>query len=445
LVSIDVNSGKATKERHIEETAYKTNLEAAEEIARQVRLRDLAGLIVIDFIDMEESRNQSGVERRLKDALRADRARIQVGRISPFGLLEMSRQRLRPSLIETSTQPCAHCSGMGFIRSTESMALHVLRAIEEEGIRQRSQEITAYVPTAAALYVLNQKREILADIERRYGFRVLINADEGLIPPNMRIERTRGLGEDGGEPAEAAAAEGEREEDGKERRRRRSRRKGRDSAGERAEGGAESDETAAAGEDAPAQEARPDDDGEEQPRRRRRRGRRGGRRRARERGEATAAEGDSATQDTEAGPPADVAAQPEAPATDDGGGPTEADPAPEDVSASVDTAPDEPAAKKEKRPRRSRRSSKTKPKAAAAAESDEAPQAAEAPINGGDAEGGAADAPHGEAPPPDGASVDQPAVSFDVPPPEAQNVPDSAVESEPASPRRGWWRRLTEE
>ena len=141
LVSIDVNSGRSTRERNIEETALRTNLEAAEEIARQLRLRDLAGLIVIDFIDMEEHRNQISVERRLKEALKNDRARIQVGRISPFGLLEMSRQRLRPSLAEASTQPCPHCGGTGFIRSVESTALYVLRSIEEEGIRRRSAEI----------------------------------------------------------------------------------------------------------------------------------------------------------------------------------------------------------------------------------------------------------------------------------------------------------------
>ncbi len=161
LVAIDVNSGRSTRERNIEETALRTNLEAAEEIARQLRLRDLAGLIVIDFIDMEEHRNQGAVERRLKEALKNDRARIQVGRISPFGLLEMSRQRLRPSLVEASTQPCPHCGGTGFIRSTKSTALYVLRSIEEEGIRRRSAEVCVYVPTTVALYILNQKRRLV--------------------------------------------------------------------------------------------------------------------------------------------------------------------------------------------------------------------------------------------------------------------------------------------
>ena len=191
LVAIDVNSGRATRERNIEETALKTNLEASDEIARQLRLRDLAGLIVIDFIDMEEHRHNSAVERRLKEALKNDRARIQVGRISPFGLMEMSRQRLRPSLAEASTQPCPHCGGAGFIRSTESTALYVLRSIEEEGARGRSAEICVYVPTTVALYILNQKRESLTQLEARYGLRVAVGQDDTLIPPNFRLERLR--------------------------------------------------------------------------------------------------------------------------------------------------------------------------------------------------------------------------------------------------------------
>ena len=191
LVAIDVNSGRATKERHIEETALKTNMEAADEVARQLRLRDLAGLIVIDFIDMEESRNNHSVERRLKEALKNDRARIQVGRISAFGLLELSRQRLRPSLQETSFSPCPHCGGTGLIRSVESAAVHVLRAIEEEGIRRRSSEITVSVPTTIALYILNQKRAALTAIELRYDFVVLLTGDDTLIPPAYRMDKVK--------------------------------------------------------------------------------------------------------------------------------------------------------------------------------------------------------------------------------------------------------------
>jgi ribonuclease E len=191
LVAIDVNSGRATRERNIEETAYKTNAEAADEIARQLRLRDLAGLIVIDFIDMEESRNQHNVEKRLKDAMRVDRARIQIGKISAFGLLELSRQRLRPSFLEASTERCPHCEGTGLVRSTESAALHVIRAVEEEGIRRRAAEIRLVVPTTVALYILNHKRTALVTLEQRYGFNIVIDTDDTLIPPNFRLERLK--------------------------------------------------------------------------------------------------------------------------------------------------------------------------------------------------------------------------------------------------------------
>ncbi|MEZ5648535.1 MAG: ribonuclease E/G [Alphaproteobacteria bacterium] len=193
LVAIDVNSGRSTRERNIEETALKTNLEAAEEVARQLRLRDLAGLIVIDFIDMEEARHQHQVERRLKEAIKIDRARIQVGRISHFGLLELSRQRLRPSVAEASTEVCPHCGGSGMLRSTESTALHVLRAIEDEGTKKRAAEVSLAVPTAVAFYLLNQKRAALFDIEKRYGFTVMIVADHTLTPPAFRLTQTRAL------------------------------------------------------------------------------------------------------------------------------------------------------------------------------------------------------------------------------------------------------------
>ena len=191
LVAIDVNSGRSTKERNIEETALRTNLEAAEEVARQVRLRDLAGLIVIDFIDMEENRHQRQVEHKVKDAMRTDRARIQIGRISAFGLLEMSRQRLRPSLLEHSTEICPHCAGIGRVRSIESAALHALRAIEEEGVRRRASEIAVSLPPNVALYLLNQKRLTLSEIEVRYGFSVVIEADEELHAADCEIERVR--------------------------------------------------------------------------------------------------------------------------------------------------------------------------------------------------------------------------------------------------------------
>jgi ribonuclease E len=191
LVAIDVNSGRATKEGSIEETAFKTNLEAADEVARQLRLRDLAGLIVIDFIDMEERKNNAAVEKRLKDKLKTDRARIQVGRISGFGLLEMSRQRLRPGMLESTTQPCPHCHGTGLIRSDDSMALQVLRALEEEGTRKRSKEVLLKAPVGIVNYLINQKREHIALIEARYGMSVRIEADPTLVSPDYSMEKLK--------------------------------------------------------------------------------------------------------------------------------------------------------------------------------------------------------------------------------------------------------------
>ncbi|MEY4696162.1 MAG: ribonuclease [Pseudomonadota bacterium] len=189
LVAIDVNSGRATKEGSIEETALKTNLEAAEEVARQLRLRDLAGLIVIDFIDMEERRNNAAVEKRLKDKLKTDRARIQVGRISGFGLMEMSRQRLRPGMLESTTQPCSHCHGTGLIRSDDSLGLQVLRALEEEGTRKRSKEVLLKAPIGIVNFLINQKREHIALIEARYGMSVRIEADPMMVSPEFSIEK----------------------------------------------------------------------------------------------------------------------------------------------------------------------------------------------------------------------------------------------------------------
>jgi ribonuclease E len=181
LVSIDVNSGKSTREHNIEDTAIKTNLEAAEEVARQLRLRDLAGLIVIDFIDMEEHRNNRAVERKLKDCLSDDRARIQVGRISPFGLMEMSRQRIRAGVLESSTTPCVHCSGTGFMRATPSIALQVIRAIEDALLKIPHHNIIVRTRTEIALYVLNHKRMNLSALEAAYGVSITLQADETVI------------------------------------------------------------------------------------------------------------------------------------------------------------------------------------------------------------------------------------------------------------------------
>ena len=190
LVAIDVNSGKSTREYSIEETALNTNLEAADEIARQLKLRDLAGLIVVDFIDMEEKRNNRAVERRLKEALRFDRARIQVGRISHFGLLEMSRQRMRPGMLEGSTSQCPHCQGTGMIRSTESVALAVLRGLEDHLNRDGRHSVTVLTTAMVALYILNNKRQFIIDIEDRFGVGVAVQASERMHGANYSIERS---------------------------------------------------------------------------------------------------------------------------------------------------------------------------------------------------------------------------------------------------------------
>jgi len=191
LVAIDVNSGRATKEGSIEDTALKTNLEAADEISRQLRLRDLAGLIVIDFIDMDERKNNASVERKIKDRLKSDRARIQLGRISGFGLLEMSRQRLRPGMLEATTQSCPSCHGTGLIRSDDNLALSILRQIEEEGVRKRSQEVVVKCPVSVANFIMNQKRDYVASIERNYLLSVRIEGDINLVSPEYSIEKLK--------------------------------------------------------------------------------------------------------------------------------------------------------------------------------------------------------------------------------------------------------------
>ena len=189
LVSIDVNSGRATREHSIEETAHKTNLEAADEVGRQLRLRDLAGLIVIDFIDMEDARNDRDVEKRLRDAVKHDRARVQIGKISQFGLLEMSRQRLRAGVVASSTIPCPHCGGQGIVRSVESTALRVLRALDEEGQRARAAAVNVHVAHDVALYTLNQKRHELARIETDYSMSITFDPKDNLMAGSFELER----------------------------------------------------------------------------------------------------------------------------------------------------------------------------------------------------------------------------------------------------------------
>jgi len=273
LVAIDVNSGRSTRERNIEETATKTNLEASDEIGRQLRLRDLAGLVVIDFIDMDERRNQNKVEKRLKEALKHDRARIQVGRISTFGLLEMSRQRLRPSLGEFSTRQCPYCEGTGQIRSIESTALHVLRAIEEEGIRKRSTTLNVFVQSDIALYILNQKRATLEEIQTRHGITVFISRDDTLIPPDYRMEGDKGT------LAKEPAETGDRDR-GKSSRAASPRRRGRSRQAVSEEAAPSKEAEAEAPPGTGDQTSEEEGEGETT-KKRRRRGKRGGRRRGR--------------------------------------------------------------------------------------------------------------------------------------------------------------------
>jgi len=336
LVSIDVNSGRSTREHNIEDTALQTNLEAAEEVARQLRLRDLAGLIVIDFIDMEEKRNNRSVERKMKDALKNDRARIQVGRISHFGLLEMSRQRIRTGVLESTTSVCPTCQGTGHVRAPSSVALHVLRSLEDTLLKGATHHLTIRTRTNVALYILNQKRAHLSEIEQRFGLTITVSADDTIangahfviergepiepralaatsvtpasvaLAPEEEPEDVGGaLEEDEGSEEVFADAEprpqhdGEREERGEDGQRRRRRRRGRGRGGEgRGEGRpAEHRNGGRPQPQRPAQQAEPQgeaeagESGEREDRpqvagelgpdglpRKRRRGRRGGRR-----------------------------------------------------------------------------------------------------------------------------------------------------------------------
>ncbi|MGV2098796.1 Rne/Rng family ribonuclease [Rhizobium sp. 21-4511-3d] len=336
LVSIDVNSGRSTREHSIEDTALQTNLEAADEVARQLRLRDLAGLIVIDFIDMEEKRNNRAVEKRLKECLKNDRARIQVGRISHFGLLEMSRQRIRASVLESTTQVCSHCGGTGHVRSQSSVALHVLRGIEEYLLKNTTHDITVRTTPDIALYLLNHKRQSIVDYETRFGVAIVIGADNSIGSQHFAIDRGEPvenpvkietlfnfaaipddddddvvieMDEEEDEELEEKAAASERpaqqrsesdsEGGNRKRKRRRRRRGGRGGNGDQASGleasaedgadEAEGDEDEAEGDEAAATEARAEGDSDnEQRRKRRRRGKRGGRRNRDENGELSA-------------------------------------------------------------------------------------------------------------------------------------------------------------
>ncbi len=387
LVSIDVNSGRSTREHNIEDTALQTNLEAAEEVARQLRLRDLAGLIVIDFIDMEEKRNNRAVERRMKDSLKSDRARIQVGRISHFGLLEMSRQRIRTGVLESTTSVCPTCQGSGHIRAPASVALHVLRSLEDQLLKSATHNLIIRTRTPVALYILNQKRAHLSELEQRFGLTITVHADETLVnSAHFAVERgelaerpeivVTSVQPDSVQPDEEmddideaavddveieaseeeeheATAEREPDGDRRPRRRRRRRRGGADAAAE-----AKPESTGA---DAEAEaEAEPDqaeaersaeagDDGDGTQPRKRRRGRRGGRRGQRGRG----ANGDRTDEDDQTQAAADEIDT--TPRADDDDEPSSEDlaahgvnggamPEPAAASAETDVDPEIPAA-----------------------------------------------------------------------------------------------------
>ncbi|WP_203293334.1 Rne/Rng family ribonuclease [Maricaulis parjimensis] len=385
LVSIDVNSGRATRERNIEATALRTNLEAAAEAARQMRLRDLAGLVVIDFIDMDENKNNRAVEKKMKDVLKRDRARLQMGRISQFGLMEISRQRRRTSLLEGSTTPCPTCRGTGHLRSTESSALVALRGLEREGTRGKSKRVRISVPTDVAIYLLNDKRDHLMQIEERFSMRIIVAADDSILAPEFTIEalESREPGEELQiaplsvesieeisipDEDETTASEDDEPREGTGRRRRRRRR--------RKSGGSEdapasmdviSVDDEESGDSAEASDES-SEDGEDQPRRRRRRGRRGGRGRRRNENQAETGNedtGEESGEDTAEAGAEPVEAKADAPAVEPA---ADAEPA---VEAEAEEKP---------KPKRRTRRKKADVEAEAEAKTDEAPAAeAEAP------------------------------------------------------------------
>ena len=451
LVAVDVNSGRATKEGSIEETALKTNLEAAEEVARQMRLRDLAGLIVIDFIDMDERRNNNAVEKRLKDKLKTDRARIQVGRISGFGLLEMSRQRLRPGMIEATTQPCPSCHGTGLIRSDDNLALSILRQIEEEGVRRRSREVLVNCPVGISNFIMNQKRDHVAQIEARYGLSVRVEGDPMLVSPDFSIEKFKTatryvpeaaepvvtadtivmdeIDEDITEEDDIETPESEQDEERKPKRRRRRRRRRKGQGGDQAERSEDqtsdevvADEDAVADADADAgesaQEDAPVEDAakEEKPKRARR-------------SRKKKADSEEEQPSEEAQPvetPADEGvAEEEAPKPKRRTRRKKADEVKEEA-AETETPAEAKDAPKEEKPKRKRAPRKTK-----------AQKDAEA------AEKAAAEAAAAEAPAEPAQAAEEAPVSEAPPEPKADATVSEKAEEKPEEPsklkRRGWW------
>jgi ribonuclease E len=440
LVAIDVNSGRSTREGSIEDTALKTNLEAADEIARQLRLRDLAGLIVIDFIDMDERRNNAAVEKRMKDRLASDRARIQIGRISAFGLMEMSRQRLRPGMLEASTAPCPHCHGTGLTRSNDSLALSILREVEEEGVRRKAAEVRVVAPVTVANFIINQKREHLLAIEARYDMRVHVEGDPALISPDHKVERLKTANRP--DPVAPAAVRAETTfaalDDPRE--------------------DADEDETDAVSEAAAPKPAAADAAGDDSAdsRNRRRRGKRGGRKRRRdedERNGDTRADGPSsmAVLEADGDDPRDEtpAAMPEAARAIEAAVTAETpETAPAAEAPALEAAPSEAEAATKPKRRRTRKTAaeaapevEPAPGATAAGAETVQPAAADAESADAGAVEAAADAtpeaqPAVAQPVAEEPVAAQPAVAQ---PAAAQPAPEPQAEEENRPKRRGWW------
>ena len=470
LVAIDVNSGKSTREHNIEDTALRTNQEASDEVSRQMRLRDLAGLIVIDFIDMEERRNNRSVERRLKDRLKSDRARIQVGRISPFGLLEMSRQRMRSGVLESSTMACPTCEGRGFVRSVQSAALQVLRGVEDNLQRNSPDDLILHAPRDVALYILNQKRDHLLMIEASNEVSIFIESDDSLLNSEYTVERTSDRGSSSGNGSQViqvdspfdGSSEGDGKDDGtgprKKRRRKRGRRGSRQTRYSDEQTG-ETEETEG-GEDRAAEPVAADSEEEERPegRSRSRRGGRGRRRRksepeAAETTEAVEARGDdeepSADQD-------EPERKPKPRRRRRAAAETVSDDAVSDEAATADAPAAEDDAEQEKPKRRPRSRSRSRAPAngaddvqAESAQAESASDEQEAPANDNDGNGTeepaappveseAPAAPEMAAASPENGAEAEPEAQEDTP----EAIEPAIVEEEPAGPpRRGWWQR----
>ncbi len=501
LVAVDVNSGRSTREHSIEDTALQTNLEAAEEVARQLRLRDLAGLIVIDFIDMEEKRNNRAVEKKLKDCLKNDRARIQVGRISHFGLLEMSRQRIRASVLESTTQICSHCGGTGHVRSQSSVALHVLRGIEEYLLKNTTHDITVRTTPDIALFLLNHKRGTVVDYENRFGVSIFIESDVSIGSSHFAIDRGEAVenpikieslmqfaaipveedddvviemeeDEEEEELVAKAVSKPERaESDDQNGRKRKRRRRRRNRNGERngdaqaqdggvesiSEDGEDGDDEAEddAAEASTNPESATDSESDENGRRkRRRRGKRGGRRNrnGEEGGEDASAEGDDDANGEEAEGEVPVAAA--APAEAVAEVPTEV---PAEVAPAAEVAAEAEPAPKPKRARRSKKAIEAEAAAAAAAAAEvvaaeavvteqvEAAPAVEAKAEEATPEAVAVEAPstaEKEAKPARANRASNISSSSEAVVKSSDVAPAPEGEEDPAKPKKaGWWQR----